>query len=182
MARDTARATAKVTTRTGDTGYTSLLGKARVAKDDPRIEALGALDEAQSALGLGRASSVKPRTRELARNLQRDLYICMAELATPAENYDKVDFKIHSEDVLRLETLEEELKARVAIDTSFVIPGDTPGGAALDFARAVVRRGERRVATLLHKGIIKNQELLRYLNRLSDLVFILARYEEAAAE
>lgn len=175
------RETARVTTRTGDTGYTGLLGKERVAKYDPRIEVLGTLDEASAALGVGRAGSTRPRVRDIVYHLQKDLYISMAELATPPENYTKIEFKIRSDDVARLENLSEELKAEVVIKPVFIVPGDTPAGAALDLARTIIRRGERQVAKLLHDGAIGNAELLRFLNRMSDLVFILARYEEDKA-
>ncbi len=103
----------------------------------------------------------------------------MAELATPAENYAKVDFKIRSEHVERLEKESEVLKAEVEIGKVFVVPGATVAGAALDVARTVVRRAERQVARLYHEGDITNAFALRYLNRLSDLLFIMARYEEA---
>jgi cob(I)alamin adenosyltransferase len=102
----------------------------------------------------------------------------MAELATPPENYEKVPFKITAEDVARLERLSEELKGEVPIQTAFVVPGDTSGGAALDLARTIVRRGERQAVKLFHDGRIANRAMLPFLNRLSDLVFILARYEE----
>ena len=103
----------------------------------------------------------------------------MAELATPLENYDKVDFKIRAGDVQRLDALSERLKERVEIGKEFVMPGGTPAGAALDLARTIVRRGERLVARLYHEGDITNGEVLRYLNRLSDVLFIMARWEEA---
>ena len=177
-----ANVNAKVTTKTGDAGYTSLLGKGRVTKYDSRIEAIGTLDEASSALGLARATSTKTRVKNIVYNLQKNLYLLMAELATPPENYDKVDFKIVAADVARLEGLSEELKAEVSIAPAFIVPGDTQAGAALDLARTVVRRAERHVARLLHEGAIDNAEVLRFLNRLSDLVFILARCEEAEAE
>jgi cob(I)alamin adenosyltransferase len=113
--------------------------------------------------------------------VQKDLYTMMAELATPPENYGKVDFKIRPEDVDRIEELSEQLKQRVQIGNRFIVPGDTVPGAALDLARTIVRRGERQIARLYHEGDITNQDVLRYLNRASDLIFILARYEEARA-
>lgn len=170
---------ARVTTKTGDEGYTSLLGDVRVPKYHPRPEAYGTLDEATSALGLARAAASDAQLKAWIKSLQKDLYVLMAELATPPQNYDKVDFKIRAEDVLRLEDLSGELKQRVEIGKVFVIPGETIPGAALDLARSIVRRGERQIARLLHEGDITNPEVLRYLNRLSDLIFILARYAEA---
>lgn len=169
---------AKVTTRTGDEGYTDLLGPVRVPKYHRRPEAYGAVDETTSALGLARAHARDEQVNGWIRSVQNDLYVLMAELATPPENYDKVDFKIRGEDVSRLDVLGEELKARVEIGNVFIIPGDTVLGASLDLARSVARRAERLVARLYHEGDVTNVEALRYLNRLSDVLFILARFVE----
>lgn len=171
---------AKVTTRTGDEGYTGLIGRERVPKWDPRPETYGTLDEATSALGLARAVASGEHVKEQILALQRELYLLMAELALSPEAYAESDFKITAEHVVGLERISEELKAKVEIGNVFVIPGETLAGAALDLARAVVRRGERLAAKLYHDGTIGNIEVLRYLNRLSDLLFILARYEEAS--
>jgi cob(I)alamin adenosyltransferase len=170
---------ARVTTRTGDEGYTDLLGPARVPKYHPRPETFGTLDEASSALGLARALSSVERARDLIYEFQRDLYILMGELATPPDQYDKIDFKIRPANVERLDALGEELKAEVEIGKVFVVPGSSAEGAALDLARTIVRRGERQAAKLFHEGEISNPDVLRYLNRLSDVLFILARYVEA---
>ena len=166
---------AKVTTGTGDTGYTGLLGEQRVPKYDPRPETFGTVDEATSALGLARAADVEA----LILHIQRDLYVLMAELATPPEHLEAVGMRITPDHVAWLETSEERLKAEVTIPNKFVIPGNSLDGAALDLARTIIRRAERMAARLLHDGIIGNGEVLRYLNRLSDVVFILARYLEA---
>lgn len=170
---------AKVTTGTGDTGYTSLLGDQRVPKYDARPDTFGTVDEATSALGLARALTHDERARDIILGMQRDLYVLMAELATPPEHLDAVSFHITAEHTTRLEAIEAALKAEVEIPNKFVIPGDTPDGAALDVARTVIRRGERLAVRLLHDGTITNTEVVRYLNRLSDVVFILARYLEA---
>lgn len=171
---------AKVTTRTGDAGYTGLIGKERVPKWDPRPETFGTVDEATSALGLARALSAQPRVKEMVLRLQRELYVLMAELATSPEALGKLPgMVITPEHVAGLEALAEELKGEVEIGNAFIIPGETAAGAALDLARTIIRRAERRTAQLLHDGVVANPELLRYLNRLSDLVFVLARYEEA---
>ena len=170
---------AKVTTGGGDTGYTSLLGEQRVPKYDARPETFGTVDEATSALGLARALTTDARAREVILAMQRDLYVLMAELATPPENQAAVGFQITAEQVRQLEAVEERLKAEVEIPNKFVIPGDSADGAALDVARTVIRRAERLSVRLLHDGVIANGELVRYLNRLSDVVFILARYLEA---
>ena len=169
---------AKVTTGTGDAGYTGLLGDQRVPKYDPRPDTFGVVDEATSALGLARATTSDQRAREIILKTQQDLYVLMAELATPPENLDAVGFRMTADHVRWLEETEEQLKAEVEIPNKFIIPGDTLDGAALDLARTIIRRAERMAARLLHERIIENGEVVRYLNRLSDLVFILARYVE----
>ena len=170
---------AKVTTGTGDTGYTGLLGEQRVPKYDPRPETFGTVDEATSALGLARALCADSRVRDILLHMQRDLYVLMAELATPDENLDAIGMRVTADHVTWLEETEAQLKADVEIPNKFVIPGDTVDGAALDLARTVIRRAERMTARLLHEGVTRNKDTLRYLNRLSDVVFILARYIEA---
>lgn len=177
-AGDAARPGAKVTTRTGDDGYTGLLGGTRVPKWDARPETFGTLDEATSALGLARATATDPAVRAAIHDAQRDLYLLMAELATPPENYARLGYRITAEHVAKLERQTEEFKGRVTIGSVFIIPGGTLAGAALDLARTIVRRGERAAAKLYHDGAITNQEVLRYLNRVSDLLFVLARVEE----
>lgn len=169
---------AKVTTGTGDTGYTGLLGEQRVPKYDPRPDTFGTVDEATSALGLARATTSDPKVKEILYTIQQELYLLMGELATPPENYEKMGLHMTAEHVQRLEKVEEMLKQEVEIPNKFIIPGDTPDGAALDLARTIIRRAERMAVKLLHDGVIANSEVVRYLNRLSDLVFILARYIE----
>jgi len=169
---------ARVTTATGDEGYTDLLGPVRVPKYHRRPEAYGTVDEATSALGLARAHAAGTDIQDWIQDIQRQLYVLMAELATPPENYAKVDFKITRDDVRRIESQAEDLKSRVEIGKEFVLPGATVLGASLDLARAVVRRAERHVARLYHESDVSNVEALRYLNRLSDLLFIMARYAE----
>lgn len=169
---------AKVTTKTGDKGMTGVLGPERLPKEDPRIEALGAVDEATSALGLARAWCDDPVVAELLVRIQRDLYRLMAELATTTSRVNAIGMRITGEDVAWLERTQEELLARVALPPAFILPGDTRAGATLDFARATVRRAERAVSRLVHTGAVTNEEALRYLNRLSDLAFVLARAAE----
>ena len=169
---------AKVTTGTGDTGYTGLLGEQRVPKYDPRPDTFGTVDEATSALGLARALSQDQQVKNHIYRIQQELYLLMGELATPPENYEKMGLRMTREHVEGLERLEEELKREVEIPNKFIIPGDTADGAALDVARTVIRRAERMAVKLLHDGVIENTEVIRYLNRLSDLIFILARYVE----
>lgn len=170
---------AKVTTRDGDQGYTGLLGSERVPKYDERIEALGLIDEATSALGLARASANEDRVRGLILQWQQLLYQLMAEVAATPESAGKLNLrKIAESDVAALERAAEDLKREVEIGNRFIIPGESFPGAALDLARTVVRRAERHVARMLHAGQLANPEVLRYLNRLSDALFVLARYVE----
>ncbi len=174
-------AQAKVTTRTGDSGETGLIGRERVPKWDPRPETFGTVDEATSALGLARALSGNARVKEVILRLQRELYVLMAELATSPEEIGKhPSMTVTAEHVTGLEALTEELKRDTTIGNAFIIPGETAPGAALDLARTVIRRAERMAARLLHEGIAQNHDVLRYLNRMSDVLFVLARYEESA--
>ncbi len=169
---------AKITTGTGDAGYTGLLGSERVAKYDPRPDTFGTVDEATSALGLARATTQDPKVKEIIYRVQNELYLLMGELATTPENYEKMGLRMTADHVQWLEQVEESLKQEVEIPNKFIIPGDTLDGAALDLARTIIRRAERMAVKLLHDGVIQNGEVIRYLNRLSDLVFILARYIE----
>lgn len=172
---------ATITTKTGDAGMTGLLGPGRVAKEGPRIEALGAVDEATSALGLARAWCDGPYVNEVIVQVQRDLYALMAELATTTQRPDAIHLRITPEHVAWLERTQEHILKRVMIPSQFILPGDTRSGATLDFARATVRRAERAVSRLFHAGDDAIAEPLRYLNRLSDLLFVLARLAEADA-
>jgi len=167
-------------TRTGDDGTTGLLGKNRVSKHHPRIEALGALDEASAALGLARAACQAPSTPVILQQAQRDLYKLMSEVAATPEHAEKFQ-GIDDTRVAWIEAQIDELNQSVKVPEAFILPGDTPSGAALSLARAVVRRAERRVAKLFAAQGLSNQALMRYLNRLSSLCFVLELAENQAA-
>lgn len=180
-ARVASARSAKITTKTGDSGLTGVLGPERLPKEAPRIEALGAVDEATSALGLARAWCDDSFVYDILLHIQRDLYTLMAELATTTVRAHAIDMRITSDDVVWLEHTQEAQLVRVEIPPRFILPGDTRAGATLDFARATVRRAERAVSQLFHaEGADKvaSGEGLRYLNRLSDLLFVLARVAE----
>jgi cob(I)alamin adenosyltransferase len=164
----------------GDDGTTGLLGGGRARKDDPRIEAYGTIDEASSAVGLAKSLSPHPRVRSICEELQRGLYSLGAELATnPAS---RTSFALTTkEGVERLDQLIAELERSVTMPEGFILPGATPASGALDLARAVTRRAERRCVALERANGLKNQEVRRWLNRLSLLLFVLGRYEEALA-
>jgi cob(I)alamin adenosyltransferase len=158
---------------------TDLLG-ARVAKDDPRIDALGSLDEATSAIGLARAIATDGRVREDLVAVQRDLYQIMAELAfTPELRPAAYEFAQSRVDWLGAET--DALAAGVELPREFILPGESVPGAALDVARSVTRRGERDLVALGHAGHQLSSTILAYLNRLSSLLFVAARIEDRAA-
>jgi cob(I)alamin adenosyltransferase len=166
-------------TRTGDDGYTGLLGEGRVPKYDLRPETLGTIDEATAAIGLARAFSQMPETQNLLLQIQRHLYGLMGEVAATLENVDKFHV-IDANQVIWLEQQTESLSQVVEVPRQFIVPGDSPVGALLDLARTVVRRAERRMADLIHRGDVTNPDLLRYLNRLSSLLFVLELYENQA--
>lgn len=164
-------------TGSGDEGYTNLLGIERVAKFELRPEAYGSVDEASAFMGLARADgSASDRTRALLLEAQRDLWILMGELASAPDV--SLPEKLEPERTTWLEEETVKLGQEFPPLTQFVIPGDTKISALLDVARTVVRRAERQVVRLAHQSQLNNQEIIRYLNRLSSLLFALARYEE----
>jgi cob(I)alamin adenosyltransferase len=165
---------------TGDDGKTGLLGGGRTSKDDPRIEAFGTVDEASSALGLAKSLTPHARVRGICEELQRGLYAVGAELGTNPKA-EKAFVRTGSAEVKRLEELITELEAVVKMPEGFILPGATPASGALDLARAVTRRAERRCLTLERLGGVDNAQVPRWLNRLSLLLFVLARFEENLA-
>ncbi|MCL5110131.1 MAG: cob(I)yrinic acid a,c-diamide adenosyltransferase [Chloroflexi bacterium] len=165
---------------TGDNGYTDLLGAERVPKYEERVEAVGSIDEATSSLGLARALTQSQRVRQLLADLQQDLYLIMAELATPASQRPQLVARVGAADVERIEGETRAVEAEIEMPKQFVLPGALPSSAALDLARTVVRRAERRVAKLVHEHVVDSGDVLRYLNRASSLLYALARYEETS--
>ena len=170
----------KFYTRSGDDGTTGLLGAGRAAKDDPRLEAVGAVDEANAALGLARAACQASQSREIILTAQRDLYGLMAEVAALPEHAARFR-SVDAGRVAWLEARIETIETLVPPTNEFIVPGDTPAGAALDLARTIVRRAERRLISLQRAGELQNPELLRYLNRLSSLCFVLELFENQQA-
>lgn len=170
-----------MTTRTGDGGETSLFGKGRVRKTDPRIAALGDLDEAQSAIGLARALAPRSAMGQQLLDLQHGLYVAMAEVATPASDLARLATRLDAAAIETLEAALDTLKARTRIEGRFVVPGEEPLSAALDYARTVARRAERSVVACVDADAVSGEVLLPWLNRLSDLLFVLARSAEGAA-
>lgn len=165
----------------GDDGFTGLLGPERVPKHDLRPEAYGTVDEVQAVLGMARASGCTRATAEILLSIQKDLHRFMAELAGIGAGESRYGGSITPEHVRRLEGWIAEAEARVELPSAFVIPGEGMPGALLHHARTVARRAERRVVHLAHEGLLPNYDLIRYLNRLSSLLFVLACGEEQAS-
>jgi cob(I)alamin adenosyltransferase len=168
-------------TRRGDDGYTGLLGRERVPKYDPRPEAYGTVDEAQATLGLARASGCMPRSGEILLAVQRDLYGLMAELAAAGDADSPFAGSVTAAQVDQLEAWIAEVEGQVEMPKEFVVPGDSQAGAALHLARTVARRAERGAVRLHHEGLLGNELVVRYLNRLSSLLFALAILEDTDA-
>ena len=169
------RHSARVATRTGDTGETSLFSKDRVRKSDSRIEALGDLDEAQAVIGVARSLAPRSSLGRALLELQKGLYLAMAEIATPPADIRRLKARINRDAVARLDRVLESLKKANPIEGRFVIPGDNRYAATLDHARTVARRAERRVVACVDEGFVAGQDMLPWLNRLSDVLFVLAR-------
>jgi cob(I)alamin adenosyltransferase len=170
----------KIYTRTGDDGTTGVVGPDRLSKTDPRIEAIGAVDEANAAIGLALAALVAAPgsdsgsggIADALRRAQNDLFDLGADLATPGQQDGAL--RILPEQTARLEREIDAFNARLAPLESFILPGGSELAARLHLARTVARRAERRVFTLMQAGAV-SAEPARYLNRLSDLLFVLAR-------
>ncbi len=168
---------ARIYTRTGDDGTTALYYGGRVRKDDSHPRAYGAVDEAQAALGLVRAFTDSNELSGLMVDLERGLYIAMAELATLPENRPKLKSGttlVDPEMVRSLEGLIDRYSERFDPPTEFVLPGGTRVAALLDLARTTMRRAEREALVAVAEG----SEVGKYLNRLSDLLWVLARWQE----
>jgi cob(I)alamin adenosyltransferase len=188
--RDSAVATGR-----GDDGSTGLLyGGARIQKDDPRTEAYGTIDEAVAALGLARArlglkeeyGTLTPGLRpiqDLVLRFQRELFVVAAELATNPEAWDRLEdgrTRVSADMVRGVEDTLAELESHVTMPTEFVVPGETPTSAGLELARTILRRAERRAVGLGREGLLPGPHLLPYVNRLADLLWVLARAAEQA--
>ncbi|MBN2230086.1 MAG: cob(I)yrinic acid a,c-diamide adenosyltransferase [Candidatus Thorarchaeota archaeon] len=170
----------RIYTRAGDKGKTGILSGERIDKADPRVEAYGTVDELGTFLGVAKVYSSK-RIAEYLHIIQKKLFLINSELATnldslepdsPLRNLERVA----SSDVEFLEKLADELSEELPLLTNFVIPGGTISSASLHVCRTVCRRAERRIIDFA-KSCPVNEELIRYINRLSDLLFVMSRYE-----
>jgi cob(I)alamin adenosyltransferase len=164
----------KIYTRTGDKGETSLFDGTRVSKADPRVDAYGEVDELNACLGLSRSASLDRDLDDALVAIQRDLFALGARLADPRSKIAARVTKaaLTDDDVARLEGLIDRLESELPPLTKFILAGGCPGGASLHVARAVCRRAERRMLAL---DPPPDAVLVRYINRLSDLLFVMAR-------
>mgnify|MGYP006275843875 CR=1 FL=1 len=184
-----------VATGKGDDGTTGLLyGGPRIAKDDPRTEAYGTIDEAVAALGIARAAIGERRRaggippaldalEPLLLRLQRELFVVGAELATTPVAWDRLEdgrTRVSGGMVEALTSHVVGLEKEITMPREFVVPGETPASAGLELARTIIRRAERRAVSLGMAGLLPGEHLVPYLNRLADLVWVMARAAEQA--
>jgi cob(I)alamin adenosyltransferase len=175
----------RIYTKRGDDGTTGLLYGGRISKADPTAEAYGSVDEVVAALGLARALFPSRETGAVIVRLQRDLFVVGADLATNPDQRHKLQpgVSMVTEDMVAdLERLIDRTVEKHPLPQQFIVPGANPASAALDLARTLARRAERRSVELRRSGGIVTDEVLRYLNRLSDLLFVLARAQVEGPE
>ncbi len=172
----------RIYTKKGDDGTTGLLYGGRVPKDDARTQVYGTLDETVSALGVARAGGMSERGETIVVRIQREMFVVGAQLATAEENQEKLTpgvSRVTPEMTVQAESDIDSLIEAHPLPQEFILPGATMASAGLDLARSTIRRAERQAVTMDREGLIGDPEILRYLNRVSDLLFALARFEEA---
>ena len=170
----------KIYTRTGDQGSTSLFGNDRVSKSDLRIRSYGMIDELNAVLGLARAEGLPKRCDEVALRLQNQLFDLGAELASADPQQRGTDI-LQAVDIAEQEAVIDELEQALTPLTAFILPGGSKGAATLHLARCVCRRAEREIVALTEEAQIR-EIVLKFVNRTSDLLFVLARSANAAAK
>jgi cob(I)alamin adenosyltransferase len=167
----------RIYTKTGDEGMTGLGGGRRVAKDSPRVRAYGTVDELNSAIGVALALGLTDRLAGELGSIQNELFDLGSDLCWPEDDERRTRIPtVQPKHVRRLETLIDELNEVVGPLTNFLLPGGAPGAAQLHVARTICRRAEREAITLSHEEPI-GELVLPYLNRLSDALFVMARFE-----
>jgi len=171
-----------IVTKTGDTGTTALMFNRRVSKTDPRVEAFGSVDELNAALGLARATADQGLVRDQLIGIQKDLITLMGEVGTLPEDlprYVRAGFSpVGPEMTRKLDEMVSQIESQLTLPKGWAVPGETASAAALDLARTACRRAERRVCALKEAGQVGNPEIIVYLNRLSDTLWLLARWVE----
>lgn len=171
----------KIYTKTGDDGQTGLFGGVRVSKNDARVEAYGSVDETNACLGVARAAGASPEVDAALERIQAQLFVLGAELATPAAHRERLRLPLlDAASVAALEQDIDRLEAGLPALTSFVLPAGSAAASALHHARTVCRRAERAVVGVAATALVR-AEIVIYLNRLSDLLFVMARHENQVA-
>lgn len=170
-----------ITTKQGDRGTTFLFSGEEISKSSLRTHAYGDLDEVVSALGVARAAVQVPGLAEVILEIQNELFVVASELATACDHVHLLRDRVTPEKVVRLDQIREETEASIVMPKTFILPGGTLAAAYLDLARAIARRCERKVVHLHEEGLICNPDLLVWMNRLSDTLWLLARKEEGDA-
>jgi cob(I)alamin adenosyltransferase len=170
-----------ITTKKGDKGFTSLLGGSRVPKFHLRPETYGTLDELNSFLGMARAFLKERMVKEILLTIQNHLFIIGSDLALSGKDRSLLKREITQEEVDWLTQLSTEFEASLKPEPRFILYGETKSSSILDVARAVSRRAERMIARMKSEKMLHNLKILEYLNRLSDVLYLLARYEEKKA-
>jgi len=165
----------------GDRGETSLLGGQRIPKFDPRPDTYGTLDEASSMLGVVKSMTQDERIRTIVFDVQKDLLLLGAELSMLPEDAGRYEYRLTKDHVDHIEEIIDSLQENFEMKQEFIYPGGTALSAFIDVARTIIRRAERKAAKLRYEGIITNEYINSYLNRLADMLFTLARYEEHTA-
>ncbi|PZC47188.1 MAG: cob(I)alamin adenosyltransferase [Chloroflexi bacterium] len=171
----------RVYTRSGDDGDTGLLYGGRISKSDLLTETYGTVDELVSTMGFARPISQSDKVKETLMKLQKQLFQIASELATLPENYSHLEKNlglISGDWVEALEQIIDTFKAEVELPSAFIVPGASRASAVIDISRSICRRAERLVVELKNQNRLPNLEVLRYMNRLSDLLFVIARYED----
>jgi cob(I)alamin adenosyltransferase len=171
----------KIYTKKGDTGKTSLLYGKEVEKFDPRCEAYGTIDEAVACLGLAKSLSNNNVIIDYLTNIQKELFVIGSELATPIDikiNPDKKIPKISDENIKDIEKEIDRLVSNIKIENEFILPGTSPISSCLHLARAIIRRCERQIVKLYEDDQLLNIFILHYINRLSDFIFVLSKYQD----
>lgn len=164
-----------IVTKKGDKGKTSLYRGKTVYKDELRVEIFGTIDELNSYLGVSKAYSKRKKDRAEIEAVQKDLFIINSEIATESKGLKELKRRINASDVKKIENLINNLAKKIKLGKDFYLSGQNLYSASLDVARAITRRVERRIVSLSKKKQLKNKNILIYLNRLSDFLFLLAR-------
>lgn len=170
-----------ITTKVGDKGSTYLFSGEEVGKDSPRTDAYGDIDELVSVLGVARAQTKKTEISDILFWVQVELFVVATELATEKKSLNLMKERIDASRLQQLDQRRDALEQRITMPSGFIIPGGTPVAAFIDHARTIARRCERKAVGLARAGLVENPHLIIWLNRLSDFLWLLARFEEGSA-